>query len=436
MSSDPGEECWDAERGSGWLAAVSWLARARRRLGDGSKRDALILLPGSVLPSAASFVGLVLVIRLAGVTVGGLLSLCRVTATFGGAILSEGPSLTALRLLSSTGEGHVPPVRGALLRRALVLCPTVAAVGWALDAFSLGAGLAILAAAPLIVIEALTNFEADTLRYRRDFVRSSGLSSLRPLLAWAGAILAALLWGSFTSVAAFFLAGEVAALALLGSFRVAPLADVARRELRQTWGPVARSNIAGYALNNGDQYVVAALLGTAAVGRYAVGYQLGGGLIGLLAGPVAGAMGPRIVDEWHDPAFGPALATASARRTALAISATTVAVLPVLVAIDLTGAGKLILRSSSLIPVACIVAIATGIHTVASVAYSPILLASGRIRAISRCSWATTLLGIVLVPALTAEWGLVGAAVATLLTYVFMAALINRAAVKAVESAA
>jgi O-antigen/teichoic acid export membrane protein len=225
---------------------------------------------------------------------------------------------------------------------------------------------------------------------------------------------------SFDAVIGSYSAASFVALVAFGDLGVRRPATSDHAELRATWGPVAAANVAGYALNNGDQYVLAGLRGPATVGVYALGYQLGGGIVGVLTTPVAGAFAPRIVKEWNDPDAGPRQSARSAALAAGAIVGLAMLTVPVLVVGAWLHVTRLVVHDRHLVPVAAIVALATGVHVASSVAYSSILIAAGRAATVSRISWVTVLVSAIAVPVLTATIGIVGTALATLVGYGLM----------------
>jgi O-antigen/teichoic acid export membrane protein len=92
-----------------------------------------------------------------------------------------------------------------------------------------------------------------------------------------------------------------------------------------------------------------------------------------------------------------------------------------------TGLLERLIHSSSLAPIAVIIAAATAIHSASSMAYVPRLFAARAEAAWSRASWLTVGASVVLVPSLTNEFGITGTAAATLLAYAVNAVLLNRA---------
>lgn len=199
-------------------------------------------------------------------------------------------------------------------------------------------------------------------------------------------------------------------------------ADV-RSELRRTWSNIASYSVAGYALNNGDQFLLDILLGPTAVGIYALGYLLGGGIAALVGEPVSGALGPRIFAEWQEGEDGHHRSRATANKAGRMILA-----LSTVIAAGLLSAGYLgILRPINPSPdlgyVAALIALGTGIGTAASIVWQNLLYLQGRTRLLSLAAWITVTPTIVAVIVLTMAFGVVGTALATVVSYCLLAGL-------------
>lgn len=384
----------------------------------------LILLPGTSIPGAAALIGLVLVGKLGSTSAAGLLSLSRVTAGFGAAMLANGPAMATLRTLVN-GQDRSSSFKWAVVSRGLLSAPLVLIVGTAISvATGSNIGWAVALGAGLMLSESMASFEVDVLKAEDRFGRASALAAARSLCAWSAAVLVAARGGSFELVILAYLAADMVVVLGGGWRRLSPLDSPVREELAGTWAAVIRINLAGYALNNGDQYLIAALLGPSAVAVYAIGYSLGGGITSLVTAPLAGALGPRIVREWTAGEELRLVARRTARLGALAsLGLGAVAAAAIGVA-GLLGLLNLLLDAPELAAVAALIAVASAVHAASSIAYVPRLMASRQERRWSRATWWTVGSSVLLVPAMTLAFGLVGTAVATLLAYIELAALL------------
>jgi O-antigen/teichoic acid export membrane protein len=205
--------------------------------------------------------------------------------------------------------------------------------------------------------------------------------------------------------------------------RITHIDDQVREDLRQTWRNISSYSVAGYALNNGDQYLIGIILGPASVGVYSLAYTLGGGLIALVSEPVMGVYGPRIFRAWSGGPDGPALAKRIAYRTTLLMApATVLAVLGILVAgwLDLL---HYITSAPNFETVALIITVASGFHAAAAGVLVNLLYLEKRTSYLSRAAWITVIVAVATLVGLTVPFGIVGAAWATLIAYVVLAAL-------------
>lgn len=398
---------------------------ANERNPGGSKRHTLVLVPAAVVPGIAAFFGMVWIGREAGLATVGYLNLSRVAAAFGAALMANGPAMAALRALADGDASRLPAFRGAMASRLARLLLPMALVAGILYLLAPDIGLPLLWAIPLLVTESFFVFEADLLRYEHRFARSSALSVTRSVVAWGAAALVASAGAGLPWITAVYIAtGAVTTLCFRWP-RMTAVDELTRRYLRRTWGAVSALNVAGYALNNGDQYVIQLLAGPSSVAVYALGYQLGGGVVGAAGTPITGAMSPRVVREWHQDGSGPVTATNTARRAAMVILGC-----GVLTTVAISLAGQLgvldhVTEQRDFVFVAATIALASSINTASSMAYSTLLFAQDRTRAISGCSWVTVGVSAVLVPLLTWHDGVRGTAVATLIAYILLAMMLR-----------
>lgn len=394
----------------------------------GSKKDALESIPATVIPGLASLVGLVLVGRLAGEEVLGLTSLAWVTANFGSSVVAVGPAHAALRAMSSGKSDAVRGYRGVMVRRCGVSTAFTLVLGWAMLALGSDLGAPVALAAPWIAAQSVVLFESEVLRAERRFAAASILLSARSAFGWGASVAGA----AHSPALAWALGPHVAVSLALAAWLLAvrPPARPVPQVLRDARGigtPIARMSVASYALGYVDRYVVHWILGPAAVGVYTIGYTLGQGAIEFIMTPVTTALLPRIVSEWVTRSSGPEVAVRTARRAAVFAVAITSLAVPVILLLSEIGLLDPASRDEALGPIAAIVAVAVGIHSVSRVCYA-LLLGAARSDLAMRAFWRALVVMAVTAPLFTEVWGIVGTAVATVVSYVFLAAAMMGAA--------
>ncbi len=405
-------------QGGGWRKG----AKSAFRTSKGTAaRNALVLAPATVLPGAIAFAGLILVGHLSSLRIVGLLSLSRVAAGFGAAILAEAPSLEAQRTLAQGQPDRSRAFRTAMLKRSAIFLPLVIGCAALLALWKSDIGWPIAWGALMTVPEALFVFEFAYLRYTDQFRRASVLASSRSATAWTAAVIVAGLTKSFPDVALTFLIVTFLTGIVVQPLRLGHVDNATREDLRRTWRSLSSYNIATYALNNGDQYLLGALRGPTLVGVYALGYTLGAGIVSLVAEPVIGILSPRMIREWESPDQGPQKAMSTALRGSLLLIFTG-ATLSVGVALA-GGLGLLrfITPRTAVGGVAAIVALAMTAHNTSSLSFQSILFLRHRTRAMSNAAWVTVVLAIPAIAALTIAFGVIGTALATLFAYTLMA---------------
>jgi O-antigen/teichoic acid export membrane protein len=396
-------------------------------LARGSKRHSLELVPSTIVPGVASFFGLVLIGRWAGGSVLGLTSLAWVVAVSGSSVVALGATHAAVRAVVTGNRELTAQLRGLLLRRCLVVTPLLVGAGLALEALGKDVGGPLAYGGLWMVGQAFMLFEVEVLRAEGRFAWSTVQMSLRAVLGWLASVLAAAAGGKLAAIVLAQTAVTWAVAAAAGSTRIKRPTTRARDELRTLGRPLAWVAAATYLLAFADRFVVAAFLGPVAVGVYTLGYVLGQGLVEPVATPIVGALLPRVVAEWTDNARGPAVAMSTVRKGGLVLVAASAAVIPAIVVAERLGLLDLVSRDPDLPYVAGFVALGSGFYGIARLVYSP-MLARRQTAAAATAYWLAVALGAVAVPALTAAWGIVGTAAATLVAYAALAALMVRAA--------
>jgi O-antigen/teichoic acid export membrane protein len=377
------------------------------------------------VPGLASFLGLVLVGRIAGAHVLGLVSLAWVTAVFGSAMIGFGPSQVALRSVAMREDEAVPVHRGVLVRRALVAAPVTFAAGGALWLAGRSAGAPLMLGSAWMLGQSFLLFETEVLKARRRFSQSSLVLCVRAVAGWAATVVGAAVGKSlFAAVVPQVVVTGALVLLLRPVVDLQPGDDRAA-DARRLGRPIGRLAAASYALGYADRYVLDLLLGPVAVGVYTLGYQLGEGALELVATPVASALLPRIVSEWNDGDREAAWRTV--RRGTLAVLGASAGAVPLIVLADRAGLLDLVSKSQRFPVVAGMIALAVGAQGTTKLAYG-LLLAQGRPEAANRCFWMVVVLSAVTVPAMTQLWGIVGTAGATVVGYGTLAVLMHRAA--------
>jgi O-antigen/teichoic acid export membrane protein len=271
------------------------------------------------------------------------------------------------------------------------------------------------------VPEAIFVFEFAYLRYTDHFSRASVLASSRSATAWTAAVITAWLTKSFLDVALAFLIVTVLTGIVIQPLRLGKVDTATREDLRRTWRSFSSYNLASYALNNGDQYLLGALRGPTVVGVYSLGYTLGAGIVSLVAEPVIGILSPRMIREWENSDQGPPKAMSTALRGSLLLIFTG-AILSIGVALA-GGLGLLrfITPKAAVGGVAAIVAAAMTVHNTSALSFQSILYLRHKTRAMSNAAWITVILAIPAIAGLTIAFGVIGTALATLFAYTLMA---------------
>jgi O-antigen/teichoic acid export membrane protein len=162
-----------------------------------------------------------------------------------------------------------------------------------------------------------------------------------------------------------------------------------------------------------------------AVGVYTLAYQHGEGALELVSAPVASALLPRVVSEWTSGEHEKAWRTV--RRGEAAVLGASAAALPVIFIADRLDLFRLISPNRHLPAIVAIISVAVGVQGTTKLSYG-LLLAQGRPAAANLCFWQVVILSAVSVPIMTAAFGTVGTALATLLGYSALALLMDRAA--------
>jgi len=367
-------------------------------------------------------VGLVLLGHVGNLSLVGLLSLTLVAATLGAAIFANGPSLAVLRHRVHKGPDRTDAYRTAMLRLGGLGALGGVITGLVLCLWRTSIGEPVAFASVLTIAEALFIFESTRLRADGRFVRLSVFATVRMLVAWGAAVAAAssssFLWVAAAYVAAIYLVGLV-----MEHPRLSSVDSQTRADLRSSWRKISSYSLATYALNNGDQYLLAIIAGPAAVGVYALGYTLGGGVISLVTDPVAGVLGPRIFREWEGGPGGHELARSTARRAALVFITAGVVLTVLLYAAGKVGLLSFVSSAEALPAVAAIVAFAVAVHAATTILYQSILYLRGRSNLLSRSAWITLVPAIGVIVALSIPFKETGTAVATLFAYVLMGTL-------------
>jgi PST family polysaccharide transporter len=399
-------------------------------LRNSSLRHALELAPSVVVPGVASFVGLVMLGRLSGLTVVGYVSLAWITSNTGAVVLGLGPSMTAARAVVVGERELVPSLRFSLARRVALVSVLVALVGVVLSIRKSDSGTAILLGAIWIVPQAVAVFETEVLKSERRFRRATGFALLRSSLGWGAAVGAASLYGGVTAAV---LPNVVVGVVLAIAMRPVPIARPTQDSsdsLTRIGRPVSITLLASYIVGYGDRYVVQAILGPAALGAYTIAYQLGEGLVEVASSALSGSLQPRIIAEWNDPGGGGhARAIRTAKRGAFAIVLAAACVAGGIVVADQLGLLARLTDVPDAGPITAIIALGVGFNGIVRVS-AALFLAEGRPGRAVPAVWTSVGLAAVVVPLLTWQYGLAGAAVANLVVYVVMGVLYGRLALR------
>jgi O-antigen/teichoic acid export membrane protein len=405
--------------------------RRRSELGtmlrSSSVRHAAELAPSVVVPGIASFVGLVLLGHVSGLTIVGYVSLAWITSNTGAVILGLGPSMTAARAVVIGDTELVASLRFSLARRVITAAVVLALVGVVVSFDSTLAGSAVLFGGLWIVPQAVAVFETEVLKSQRRFRRATGFAVMRGCIGWAAAVAVA---SQFGGVAAAVAPNVVVGVVLAIAMKPIPITRPTSRStasLIKIGRPIAITLLASYVLGYGDRYVVQGILGPAALGAYTIAYQLGEGVVEIFSVSISGALQPRIIAEWQEPTGGPMQAIRTAKRGAVAILLAAGCVAVALVIAGELGILTKLTDVPDVTPIATLVAIGMGFNGIVRVS-TALFLAEGRPSRAVPVVWTTVGIAVVLVPLLTWLHGLAGAAVANLIVYVLLAVLYGRLA--------
>jgi O-antigen/teichoic acid export membrane protein len=407
-------------QGGGWRKSVRF---AIRRVRGDTARNTLTLVPATVVPGAVAFAGMILMGHFSSLRIVGLLSLSRVAAGFGSAILAEAPSLAIQRTLAEGQSDTSRAFRSAMLRRGMLFLPGVVGCAALLAIWNADIGWPLAWGALLTVPEAIFVFEFGYLRYTGRFNRASVLASSRSTGAWTAAVVTAGLTKSFLDVALAFLLVTLLIGMVIQPLRLGPVDTATRDHLRGTWRSLSSYNVASYALNNGDQYLLGALRGPTLVGVYSLGYTLGAGIVSLVAEPLIGILSPRIIREWENPDEGPAKATSTSLRGSLFLVFAGAFLSTAIALAGGFGLLRFVTEKASVGGVAAIVGVALTLHNTSALSFQTILYLRRKTRLMSNAAWITVILAIPAIAGLTIAFGVIGTALATLFAYTLMAAI-------------
>jgi O-antigen/teichoic acid export membrane protein len=401
-------------REGGWQQGVG--AVIRRIRGD-TARNIVVLVPATVVPGAVAFAGMILMGHFSSLRIVGLLSLSRVAAGFGSAILAEAPALATQRTLAEGHSDSSRAFRSAMLRRGMLFLPGVVGCAALLALWKSAIGWPLAWGALLTVPEAVFVFEFGYLRYTGRFSRASVLASSRSVGAWAAAVVTAYLTKSFPDVVLAFLVVTVLIGIVIQPLRLGRVDAATREHLKSTWRSLSSYNIASYALNNGDQYLLGALRGPTLVGVYSLGYTLGAGVVSLVAEPVIGILSPRIIREWENPDEGPKKATSTALRGSLLLLFTGAFLATAIAVAGGLGLLHFVTEKASVGGVAAIVAVALTLHNTSALSFQSVLYLRRKTRSMSNAAWVAVIVAIPAIIFLTIAYGVIGTALATLIAY-------------------
>jgi O-antigen/teichoic acid export membrane protein len=380
----------------------------RRARGD-SARNTLILVPATVVPGAVAFAGMILIGQMSSLAIVGLLSLSRVAAGFGSAILAEAPSLAAQRSMAENKGDRSRAFRTAMLRRAALFVPGVVGIGALLALWKSDIGWPLAWGAILTVPEGLFVFEFGYLRYKERFRHASVLASVRAVAAWTAAVVIAGTTKSFLDVVVGYVGVTVIAGLVVQPPHFAAVDHRTREDLKKTWRSLSSYNLASYALNNGDQYVLGIIKGPGLVGVYSLGYVLGAGVVSLVAEPLIGVLGPRMIREWESPDVL-LLVSGAILAVGLAVAGS-------------SGLLRFVTKRAAIGGVAAIVAAAMTLHNASSLSFQSILYLRLKSALLSRAAWIAVAIAIPAIIGLTFALGVIGTALATLVAYLIMGLL-------------
>jgi O-antigen/teichoic acid export membrane protein len=394
----------------------------RRARGD-SARNTLILVPATVVPGAVAFAGMILIGQMSSLAIVGLLSLSRVAAGFGSAILAEAPSLAAQRSMAENKGDRSRAFRTAMLRRAALFVPGVVGIGALLALWKSDIGWPLAWGAILTVPEGLFVFEFGYLRYNERFRHASVLASVRAVAAWTAAVVIAGTTKSFLDVVVGYVGVTVIAGLVVQPPHFAAVDHRTREDLKKTWRSLSSYNLASYALNNGDQYVLGIIKGPGLVGVYSLGYVLGAGVVSLVAEPLIGVLGPRMIREWESPDDGPARAGSTALRGSVLLLVSGAILAVGLAVAGSSGLLRFVTKRAAIGGVAAIVAAAMTLHNASSLSFQSILYLRLKSALLSRAAWIAVAIAIPAIIGLTFALGVIGTALATLVAYLIMGLL-------------
>ncbi len=388
-------------------------------------------IPGIAIPGLSSFLAYVVIGHRAGASILGLVSLSAVTANLGSAIVSLGPSHAALRALNvrAHDDDLLARYRRLVVTRSVVAGGGLMAVGLPLLVLGWTLGELLVVSGPWLVAQAWVLFETETCKAQQRFVAASALASVRAMGGWALGVGGAFLWGSLAGIVLPVAAVGLLCGAVVGAGRYRTVTPEVREDVRTIGRPIARFSLASYVLGYADRYVIAILLGEAAVGVYTLAYAIGEGVLELVVTPISSAVLPRLVSTWNSPEGGPEATWRIVRHAAAVVGAVTVLAPVAALALGTTGIFELVGPDPALPTLTAIVCAAIGIQGFTRLGYG-VLLARGRTDDVFRAFVQAVAVSAVVVPLLTWRWGIVGAAWATLVGYSALAALTMKRAVQ------
>ena len=382
----------------------------------------LKLLPSSALPGLIGFIGIVLLAHIGGLHMVGLFSMTLVASAFGAAMLAGGPSILVLRHRVKEGPDHTSAYRTAMLERSLVFVPLGIALGLLIALWRTTVGGPIALASLLVIPESLFAFETSVLSAQTRFGRISAFASTRMAVGWGAAVATATRY-PFLQVALAYIGALLVTGVIFQPPRLSRVVEAVRADLRGSWRQISSYSLAAYALNNGDQYILAIIAGPTAVGVYSLGYTVGGGVVSLFSGPVSGVLGPRVFREWEKGTEGRQRAIRLANRGALVVLALSIASAVAIAIAGALGWLDFVSKAPSLAPVAVIVALAVGLHMAATIRYPPIYYLRNRSGLLGRAAWYTLPPALIAIVVLSWKFTETGTAVATFFAYLIMAAI-------------
>lgn len=389
------------------------------------RRGVLLTLPGTTLPGLSAYAAFLAIERLDSSATLGYLSLAWVVTNISSAVVAQGPAHTALRTISG-GTDHDLEVRARyrtlVLRRAIGLGGLLALAALATWPVSTEMASVLAASIPWMVGQSLVLFETETLRAAHRYGAASTLVSVRAIAGWGASVaIVALVGGLWAAVLPTAIVG-LAAAAIVSGGRWEHTTEADREACRTIGRPLGQLAVASYVLGYGDRFVVQAFLGPVAVATYTLGYQLGEGAMELATAPLTTAALPKVVGAWRSGPGGPGEARQITRRLGLGILALAAMAPVVVLVLAPTGIFDWISTNPEFPAVVAIVAAAVGLQSITRLVYG-LLLADGRTQRILVNSIIGGIISVGAGVVLTWQYGIVGAAWATLAGYASLAAL-------------